>query len=108
MLAASQPPIASSPITPFLDEHAFKSTSVGPISNRQAVSRKRQAAFADPGLENAISLDGSRARRILGFKARMLHVEVSELRRIVDEFQDDGIWSVSDPRYPLSGGLQSR
>jgi len=43
-------------------------------------------------LEHAISLDGSKARKILGFKPTKPKVEVEELKRIVKEFQDDGIW----------------
>ncbi|KAK4685535.1 hypothetical protein P7C73_g4613, partial [Tremellales sp. Uapishka_1] len=66
MLATSSPPIDSSPITPFLDEHAFR--------------------------KMAISLDGSKAKRILGFKATKPEVEVEELRLIVRGFQDNGIW----------------
>lgn len=44
--------------------------------------------------EHAISLDGTRARRVLGFKPSRPKVEVEELKRIVKEFQDDGIWQV--------------
>ena len=46
-------------------------------------------------VEHAICLDGSKAKKILGFKAQIPTVEVSELKRIVDDFQKDGIWSVS-------------
>ena len=44
--------------------------------------------------EYAISLDGTRARKVLGFKPSKPKVEVEELKRIVNEFQDDGIWQV--------------
>ena len=44
--------------------------------------------------EHAISLDGTRARKVLGFKPSKPKVEVEELRLIVKEFQDDGIWQV--------------
>jgi len=37
-------------------------------------------------------LDGSKAKRILGYKAIVPRVEVSELRKIVNEFQDAGLW----------------
>ncbi|GFZ43262.1 hypothetical protein JCM24511_00981 [Saitozyma sp. JCM 24511] len=66
MLAGSSPPIASTPITPFLDEHAFRKL--------------------------AICLDGSKARQQLGFKARFPNVKVGELKEIVKGFQDDGLW----------------
>lgn len=66
MLDANEPPIAHSQITPYLGEHAFK--------------------------KHAISLDGSKARKILGFKPSVPKVEVEELKRIVKEYQDDGIW----------------
>ena len=45
-------------------------------------------------IEHAISLDGTRARKVLGFKPSRPKVEVEELKRIVKEFQDDGIWYV--------------
>lgn len=45
-------------------------------------------------IEHAVSLDGTRARRVLGFKPSKPKVEVEELKRIVNEFQDDGIWYV--------------
>lgn len=45
-------------------------------------------------IEHAISLDGTRARRVLGFRPSRPKVEVEELKRIVKEFQDDGIWYV--------------
>nr|XP_018264932.1 uncharacterized protein I303_03114 [Kwoniella dejecticola CBS 10117]OBR87090.1 hypothetical protein I303_03114 [Kwoniella dejecticola CBS 10117] len=66
MLASSDPPIESSPITPFLDEHAFRKMS--------------------------ICLDGSKAKRILGFKAIHPKVQVEELREIVKGFQEDRLW----------------
>jgi hypothetical protein len=44
--------------------------------------------------EHAISLDRSRAKTVLGFKPSRPKVEVEELKRIVKEFQDDGIWYV--------------
>nr|XP_019001896.1 uncharacterized protein I203_05606 [Kwoniella mangroviensis CBS 8507]OCF65357.1 hypothetical protein I203_05606 [Kwoniella mangroviensis CBS 8507] len=66
MLASSDPPIESSPITPFLDEHAFRKMS--------------------------ICLDGSKAKRLLGFKPIHPRVEVSELKEIVKEFQEDRLW----------------
>ncbi|ORY20511.1 hypothetical protein BCR39DRAFT_562919 [Naematelia encephala] len=69
MLAASDPPIISTPITPFLDEHAFR--------------------------KMAICLDGSKAKRVLGFKPTRPRVEVDELKRIVKGFQDDGLWCVT-------------
>ncbi|WWD05520.1 hypothetical protein V865_003598 [Kwoniella europaea PYCC6329] len=66
MLASSDPPIESSPITPFLDEHAFRKMS--------------------------ICLDGSKAKKLLGFKPIYPKVEVSELKEIVKEFQEDRLW----------------
>ncbi|WVW80362.1 hypothetical protein I302_102342 [Kwoniella bestiolae CBS 10118] len=66
MLASSNPPIESSPITPFLDEHAFRKMS--------------------------ICLDGSKAKKILGFKPIHPKVEVGELKEIVKEFQEDRLW----------------
>ncbi|KAK8865698.1 hypothetical protein IAR55_000843 [Kwoniella newhampshirensis] len=66
MLSRSNPPIDSSPITPFLDQHAFR--------------------------KMAICLDGSKAKRILGFKPLFPGVEVDELRRIVHDFQEDRLW----------------
>jgi hypothetical protein len=49
-------------------------------------------ANGDFRLELAICLDGSKARRQLGFKARFPTVEVGELKEIVKGFQDDGLW----------------
>nr|XP_019011869.1 uncharacterized protein I206_02704 [Kwoniella pini CBS 10737]OCF50650.1 hypothetical protein I206_02704 [Kwoniella pini CBS 10737] len=66
MLASSDPPIESSPITPFLDDHAFRKMS--------------------------ICLDGSKAKRILGFKAIHPKVQVQELREIIKGFQEDRLW----------------
>ncbi|RXK42562.1 hypothetical protein M231_00116 [Tremella mesenterica] len=66
MLAATEPPITLTPITPFLDEHAFRKL--------------------------AICLDSSKARRILGFKPIKPRIEVEELKVIVKDFQDDGLW----------------
>ncbi|KAL7423755.1 hypothetical protein Q5752_001338 [Cryptotrichosporon argae] len=66
MLAKSAPPIALTPITPFLDEHAFRKTP--------------------------ICLDGARARRLLGFEPAHPGVDVDELRAIAKGFQDDNIW----------------
>ncbi|WWD18123.1 hypothetical protein CI109_102572 [Kwoniella shandongensis] len=66
MLSKSNPPIDSSPITPFLDEHAFR--------------------------KMAICFDGSKAKKILGFKPAYSKVEVDELKRIVHDFQDDRLW----------------
>ncbi|WWC87977.1 uncharacterized protein L201_002879 [Kwoniella dendrophila CBS 6074] len=66
MLALSNPPIESSPITPFLDEHAFRKMS--------------------------ICFDGSKAKRILGFKPIHPKVEVDVLKGIVKEFQDNRLW----------------
>jgi hypothetical protein len=43
-------------------------------------------------VEHAISLDGSKARKVLGFRPFKPRVEVEELKRIVKEYQDDGIW----------------
>ena len=45
-------------------------------------------------IEHAISLDGSKAKRVLGFKPTKPKVEVEELIKIVKEYQDDGIWQV--------------
>jgi hypothetical protein len=42
--------------------------------------------------EHAISLDGSKARKVLGFRPSKPRVEVEELKRLVEEYQDDGIW----------------
>lgn len=50
--------------------------------------------MTNESLEHAICLDGSKAKKMLGFKAQIPTVEVSELKRIVEEFQKDGIWSV--------------
>ncbi|ORX35462.1 hypothetical protein BD324DRAFT_632946 [Kockovaella imperatae] len=68
MLAKSSTPIASSPITPYLDEHAFR--------------------------KHAICLDGSKSRRILGFKPLHPRIEVGELQRIVHGFQEAKLWPV--------------
>jgi hypothetical protein len=43
-------------------------------------------------IEHAISLDGSKARKVLGFRPCKPRVEVEELKGIVKEYQDDGIW----------------
>jgi hypothetical protein len=43
-------------------------------------------------VEHAITLDGSKARKVLGFRPSNPRVEVEELKRIVKEYQDDGIW----------------
>ena len=43
-------------------------------------------------LELAICLDGSKAKRILGYKPLVPRVEVDELKSIVKGFQDDGLW----------------
>ena len=45
-------------------------------------------------IEHAISLDGSKAKKVLGFKPTKPKVEVEELIKIVKEYQDDGIWQV--------------
>ncbi|BEI87009.1 hypothetical protein CcaverHIS002_0703550 [Cutaneotrichosporon cavernicola] len=66
MLSASSPPIASTPISPFLDAHSFRKTP--------------------------IHLDGSRAKRVLGFKPTKPRVDVNELRKISQGFQKDKIW----------------
>ncbi|WRT65894.1 uncharacterized protein IL334_002845 [Kwoniella shivajii] len=66
MLSSSKPPIESSPITPFLDEHAFRKMS--------------------------ICFDGSKAKRILGYKPIHPKVQVNELKEIIKEFQDDRLW----------------
>ncbi|TYJ55907.1 hypothetical protein B9479_003430 [Cryptococcus floricola] len=66
MLSKSNPPIPSCPITPYLDEHAF---------------RKR-----------SICLDGSLAKTTLGFKPAYPAVDVGEIKKIVKEFQDDNLW----------------
>jgi hypothetical protein len=42
--------------------------------------------------ELAICLDGSKARRVLGFKPVHPSIQVDELQRIVKDFQADGIW----------------
>jgi len=87
MLDANEPPIAHSQITPYLGEHAFKSMSSVPRL-LSSPSRKSPRLI----IEHAISLDGSKARKILGFIPGKPKVEVEELNRIVKEFQDDGIW----------------
>ncbi|KAL1410887.1 hypothetical protein Q8F55_001830 [Vanrija albida] len=66
MLAKSNPPIESTPISPFLDAHAFR--------------------------KMAIHLDGSKARRVLGYKPARPRVEVDELKTIAQGFQKDNIW----------------
>jgi len=43
-------------------------------------------------VELAICLDGSKAKKVLGFKAAVPTVQVEELKRIVKEFQDVGLW----------------
>jgi hypothetical protein len=40
----------------------------------------------------AISLNGSRAKRVLGFKPARPKVDVDELRAIAQGFQKDHIW----------------
>ena len=40
----------------------------------------------------AICLDGSRIKRVLGFKPTKPRVEVEELRAIAKGFQEDHIW----------------
>lgn len=77
MLAASNPPIDSTPISPFLDAHAFRS------------EYKKLCLLTT---EMAICLDGSRARKVLGFKPTKPKVEVAELRSIAQGFQKDKIW----------------
>lgn len=42
--------------------------------------------------ELAISLDGTRSRQMLGFKPVHPKIQVDELKRIVQGFQQDGIW----------------
>lgn len=42
--------------------------------------------------EFAICLDGSKAKRVLGYKPIVPNVEVEELKRIVSGFQADGLW----------------
>lgn len=42
--------------------------------------------------ELAICLDGSKARRVLGFKPLHPSIQVDELQRIIKGFQEDGIW----------------
>lgn len=42
--------------------------------------------------EMAICLDGSRAKRVLGFKPTKPRVQVEELRAIAQGFQKDHIW----------------
>ncbi|WVO13378.1 hypothetical protein L204_100993 [Cryptococcus depauperatus] len=66
MLSKSQPPIESTPITPFLEEHAFKKRST--------------------------CLDGSHAEKVLGFIPKYPKVEVNEIKDIVKEFQEDKLW----------------
>ena len=81
MLAKSNPPITSTPITPFLDEHAFRSESPHDRLMAELICA-----------EHAICLDGSKAKRILGFKPSKPRIEADELRRIVKGFQDDALW----------------
>ncbi|WVQ85476.1 hypothetical protein IAT38_007641 [Cryptococcus sp. DSM 104549] len=66
MLGKSDPPFESTPITPFLDEHAFR--------------------------KMAICFDGSKAKKELGFKPVHPRVEVDELKTIVKGFQEDRLW----------------
>lgn len=77
MLAASDPPIASTPISPFLDAHAFRSTSTTPARSDS---------------EMAICLDDSRARKVLGYAPAVPTVSAHELRAIAQGFQNDLIW----------------
>jgi hypothetical protein len=91
MLDANEPPIAHSQITPYLGEHAFKSMSSNPRSSLLEPSSLYELLLTLM-IEHAISLDGSKARKILGFKPSKPKVEVEELKRIVKGFQDDGIW----------------
>jgi hypothetical protein len=39
-----------------------------------------------------VCLDGSKARKQLGFKPKHPKVEVEELKEIVRGFQEDGFW----------------
>jgi hypothetical protein len=84
MLSKSSPPIDSTPISPFLGEHAFRS--------EMKCSLRPQSLLS----EHAICLDGSKARRVLGFKPAVPTLQVEELKRIVSEFQADGLWSVTE------------
>jgi hypothetical protein len=42
--------------------------------------------------EMAICFDGSKARRILGFKPAFPKLEAAELKAIVNDLQADGLW----------------
>jgi hypothetical protein len=37
-------------------------------------------------------LDASKAKKLLGFEPAFPKIEVEELRRIVEELQNDGLW----------------
>ena len=62
-------------------------------------------AIDDTVVEHAICLDGSKAKRILGFKPTKPRIEVDELKRIVKAFQDDGLWCVRLSQPPLLVGM---
>jgi len=43
-------------------------------------------------VELAICLDGAKAKKVLGYKAAVPAIQVDELKRIVRDFQDAGLW----------------
>lgn len=76
MLAESDPPITSSPISPFLDEHAFRS---------------KLRVLNGLMTEMATCFNGTKARRVLGFEPAVSKLEPTELKCIVEELQADGL-----------------
>jgi hypothetical protein len=96
MLETSNPSIDSTPITPFLEEHAFRSESIVSYcgvhhkTSMSLISLQTNLTHS----ELAISLDGSRARKMLGFKPAHPTIQVDELKAIVQGFQRDGLWCV--------------
>lgn len=83
MLESSDPPILDTPISPYLDDHAFKSTSPTVL----------QLPCADHALpEMATNLDGKKFRNLTGFKLLYPRVETKSLEAVVTKFQEEGIW----------------
>lgn len=80
MLNKSDPPIASTSISPYLEEHAFRS----------GLSIVCRGGADLPEL--AICFDASKAKNLLGYQPIVPSVEVDELRRVVEEFQKDRLW----------------
>lgn len=66
MMAKSNPPIQYTPISPYLEAHAFS--------------------------KRAVNLDGRKLRQILQFKLKYPKVQTKELAAIVKQFQDEKLW----------------